>query len=175
MLNIDVMKLQLRSRTFAAVNLHDLVLKDLAKLCDYSRGHIRSEKMKKFFMSMVAAIVCGTAFAGNVNEVATSAVSDEALSSSTPDKTVSTFYGSKASSNANNPCKGATIRKCGTIESSLVSFEDQTLVMQQEKDVEGNTLSVNNFFVPSSVSETKANIKVETMKLGGTFKENVVE
>lgn len=35
--------------------------------------------MKKFFMSMVAAIVCGTAFAGNVNEVATSAVSDEAL------------------------------------------------------------------------------------------------
>ena len=131
--------------------------------------------MKKFFMSMVAAIVCGTAFAGNVNEVATSAVSDEALSSSTPDKTVSTFYGSKASSNANNPCKGATIRKCGTIESSLVSFADQTLVMQQVKDVEGNTLSVNNFFVPSSVSETKANIKVETMKLGGTFKENVVE
>ena len=59
--------------------------------------------MKKFFMSMVAAIVCGTAFAGNVNEVATSAVSDEALSSSTPDKTVSTFYGSKASSNANSP------------------------------------------------------------------------
>ena len=35
--------------------------------------------MKKFFMSMVAAIVCGTAFAGNVNEVATSAVSDDDL------------------------------------------------------------------------------------------------
>ena len=56
-------------------------------------------------MSMVAAIVCGTAFAGNGNEVATSAVSDDDLSSSTPDKIVSTFYGSKASSNANNPCK----------------------------------------------------------------------
>ena len=102
-------------------------------------------------MSMVAAIVCGTAFAGNVNEVATSAVSDDDLSSSTPDKIVSTFYGSKASSNANNPCKGATIRKCGTIESSLVSFEDQTLVMQQVKDADGNTLFTNNFFAPSSV------------------------
>ena len=175
MLNIDVMKLQLRSRTFAAVNLHDLVLKDLAKLCDYSRGHIRSEKMKKFFMGMIAVIVCGTAFAGNLNEIKASAVSDDDLSTSTPDKIVSTFYGSKASTNANNPCKGATIRKCGTIESSLVSFEDQTLVMQQVKDADGNTLFTNNFFAPSSVSETKANIKLETMKLGGTFKANVAE
>lgn len=124
---------------------------------------------------MVAVIVCGTAFAGKVNEVTDSAVLDDALSSSTPDKIVSTFYGSKASSNANNPCKGATIRICGTIESSLVSFEAQTLVMQQVKDAEENTLSVNNFFVPTSVSETKENIKLETMELGGTFKENVAE
>ena len=85
-------------------------------------------------MGMIAAIVCGTAFAGNLNEIKASAVSDDDLSTSTPDKIVSTFYGSKASTNANNPCKGATIRKCGTIESSLVSFEDQTLVMQQVKD-----------------------------------------
>ena len=101
-------------------------------------------------MGMIAVIVCGTAFAGNLNEIKASAVSDDDLSTSTPDKIVSTFYGSKASANANNPCKGATIRKCGTIESSLVSFEDQT-------------------------SETKANIKLETMKLGGTFKANVEE
>lgn len=113
--------------------------------------------------------------AGNLNEIKASAVSDDDLSSSTPDKIVSTFYGSKASTNANNPCKGATIRKCGTIESSLVSFEDQTLVMQQVKDADGNTLFTNNFFAPSSVSETKANIKLETMKLGGTFKANVAE
>lgn len=126
-------------------------------------------------MSMVAVIVCGTAFAGNVNEVNTSVVSNEALSSSTPDKTVSTFYGSKASSNANNPCKGATIRKCGTIESNFVSIDDQTFVMQQVKDADGNTLSTNNFFVPSSVAETKASIKLETVKLGGTFNENVAE
>ena len=36
-------------------------------------------------------------------------------------------------------------------------------------------LFTNNFFAPSSVSETKANIKLETMKLGGTFKANVAE
>ena len=45
-----------------------------------------------------------------------------------------------------------------------MSFEDQTLVMQQVKDADGNTLFTNNFFAPSSVSETKANIKLETMK-----------
>lgn len=100
-------------------------------------------------MGMITVIVCGTAFAGNLNEIKASAVSDDDLSSSTPDKIVSTFYGSKASTNANNPCKGATIRKCGTIESSLVSFEDQTLVMQQVKDADGNTLFTNNFFAPS--------------------------
>ena len=103
-------------------------------------------------MGMIAAIVCGTAFAGNLNEIKASAVSDDDLSTSTPDKIVSTFYGSKASTNANNPCKGATIRKCGTIESSLVSFEDQTLVMQQVKDADGNTLFTNNFFAPSDHS-----------------------
>ena len=68
-------------------------------------------------MGMIATIVCGTAFAGNLNEIKASAVSDDDLSSSTPDKIVS----------------------------------------------------------PSSVSETKANIKLETMKLGGTFKANVAE
>lgn len=84
-------------------------------------------------MGMIAVIVCGTAFAGNLNEIKASAVSDDDLSTSTPDKIVSTFYGSKASNNT------------------------------------------NNFFAPSSVSETKANIKLETMKLGGTFKANVEE
>lgn len=40
-------------------------------------------------MGMIAVIVCGTAFAGNLNEIKASAVSDDDLSSSTPDKIVS--------------------------------------------------------------------------------------
>ena len=39
-------------------------------------------------MGMIAAIVCGTAFAGNLNEIKASAVSDDDLSSSTSDKIV---------------------------------------------------------------------------------------
>ena len=35
--------------------------------------------MKKFFMGMIAVIVCGTAFAGNLNEIRASAVSDDDL------------------------------------------------------------------------------------------------
>ncbi len=42
--------------------------------------------MKKFFMGMIAAIVCGTAFAGNLNEIKASAVSDDDVSTSTPDR-----------------------------------------------------------------------------------------
>ena len=52
---------------------------------------------------------------------------------------------------------------------------NQEQVTVAVKDADGNTLFTNNFFAPSSVSETKANIKLETMKLGGTFKANVAE
>ena len=34
---------------------------------------------------------------------------------------------------------------------------------------------LSDIITPSSVSETKANIKLETMKLGGTFNANVAE
>ena len=42
-------------------------------------------------MGMIAVIVCGTAFAGNLNEIKASAVSDDDLSSSTPDKMVTHY------------------------------------------------------------------------------------
>ena len=38
-------------------------------------------------------------------------------------KTISTYYGSEASNNSRNPCKGATIRKCGVIETSYSAIE----------------------------------------------------
>lgn len=122
---------------------------------------------------MFAFMACSAVFANGESQNMTAANKAEV---STDDKTVSTFYGSKASTNANNPCKGATIRKCGTIETSLVSFIDgQTFVIQQVKDNAGNILSTTNFISPVSVSETKANIRVETIKQGGVFKENTAE
>lgn len=36
----------------------------------------------------------------------------------------STYYGTKASTNANNPCKGATTRVCGEIDSGVVELSD---------------------------------------------------
>lgn len=129
--------------------------------------------MKKLFLGMFAFMACSAVFANGESQNTTAANKAEV---STDDKTVSTFYGSKASTNANNPCKGATIRKCGTIETSLVSFIDgQTFVIQQVKDNAGNILSTTNFISPVSVSETKANIRVETIKQGGVFKENTAE
>lgn len=38
-------------------------------------------------------------------------------------KTVAEYYGTKASTNANNPCKGATVRICGRITSELMQVE----------------------------------------------------
>lgn len=37
--------------------------------------------------------------------------------------TKSTYYGAEASNSTKNPCKGATIRKCGTIETSYSVVE----------------------------------------------------
>ncbi|MCM1078565.1 MAG: hypothetical protein NC344_09560 [Bacteroidales bacterium] len=52
-------------------------------------------------------------------------------------ETVTEFWGSKASSNANNPCKGATIRICGTITTKLIS-DDVALVETIWLDENGN-------------------------------------
>ena len=61
------------------------------------------------------------------------------------DKTITIFYGSRASNNANNPCKGATIRKCGVIETRLLSndvvlqttkwYDEKQSVARQEASV----------------------------------------
>ncbi len=72
--------------------------------------------------------------------------------------TKTTFYGSKASSSANNPCKGATTRVCGTIETKLAmtahSFYD-TSYMEIEviKDTNGSLLneSINYITIPSNM------------------------
>ena len=57
-------------------------------------------------------------------------------------KTVSTFYGTKTSKNKKNPCKGATTRICGTIET--VSKQQAITVTQVTKtvtDSKGNIIS----------------------------------
>ena len=63
-------------------------------------------------------------------------------------KIISTFYGSKASNNANNPCKGATTRVCGKIETTASEVStNSTLVMSVFKDAEGKILSKEFYYV----------------------------
>lgn len=133
-----------------------------------NNNEVRNEIItKKVFLGIFTFLACNSAFA-NGNSLSLETAEDG--------KTVSTFYGSKASSSANNPCKGATIRKCGTIETSLVSFMDgQTFVIQQVKDAEGNTLSTTNYISPVSVSETKSQVRFEAIKRGGVVEENIEE
>ena len=56
--------------------------------------------------------------------------------------TKTTFYGTEASNNPNNPCKGATIRVCGTIEQTPVSTPVGTVMKKVVKNANGQVLSV---------------------------------
>lgn len=62
---------------------------------------------------------------------------------------VNIFYGTKASHNATNPCKGPTIRKCGEI---VATYEDngdgQTFVTRTVKDANGNIITIQHFIAP---------------------------
>lgn len=72
------------------------------------------------------------------------------------EKIVSTFYGSKASSNANNPCKGATIRVCGKIETEIIAIsESLTMLVSETKDAEGETISVDSKLVDENAETAK--------------------
>ena len=56
------------------------------------------------------------------------------------------YYGTEASTNANNPCKGATTRVCAVVTTEASVLPDKnTLVTKTIKDADGNIISVINF------------------------------
>ena len=80
-------------------------------------------------------------------------------------KLVSTFYGTKASKNANNPCKGATTRKCGKIETELQSVSaDETLVRETLKSPDDKILSVSTRIELKPIDEVKEEILRRSME-----------
>ncbi len=130
--------------------------------------------MKRFFLTMITIGVCGMMFAGDLNEKTKSTGANGAIIPQ-EQRLISTFYGSKASTNANNPCKGATIRICGIVNITLVPSNGSTFVVQQVKDAEGNTMSSNSYYVSAPIEDVKANIQLETLKMGGTCHEEVTK
>lgn len=80
-------------------------------------------------------------------------------------KIISTYYGTKASTNANNPCKGATTRKCGTIESEItMEGSDSSSVIRTVKDAEGNVLSTQTLRLSLPVRAVTAKIIASTIE-----------
>ena len=105
------------------------------------------------FFLFVSLLVSGTMYSQSLENEATPS------NSTTTEQLVSTFYGSKLSSNSHNPCKGATIRVCGTIEWELITENSaQTRVVKQIKDADGTVLSVSDFFVAKPLKAVKGDI-----------------
>lgn len=50
------------------------------------------------------------------------------------------YYGTEASTHPNNPCKGATTRKCAELFTSLTVFADFTLMSSVLTDAKGEEL-----------------------------------
>ncbi|ROT20896.1 hypothetical protein EEL51_05075 [Muribaculaceae bacterium Isolate-110 (HZI)] len=67
--------------------------------------------------------------------------------------TVTTYWGSEASTNPNNPCKGATIRKCAEIVTNIMSMNGKSIVTTIIKDSNGKTKAVYKDIVTSTPSE----------------------
>lgn len=128
--------------------------------------------MKRTLFFLVVSLASGTMYSQsleNENRLSNSVNQNE-------QKIVSTFYGSKASSNANNPCKGATTRVCGKIESELIAINsEQTIVKQQIKDSDGTVLSSFNDFVAKPLKEVKESIIIQTLNFGGVLETDVID
>jgi len=85
-----------------------------------------------------------------------------------PDK--STFWGSKASTNPNNPCKGATIRICGILATDITPInENNTLVTKTVKDANGVIISESSYIVPKSIDTVTKETSEQENTLEGTI------
>lgn len=67
------------------------------------------------------------------------------------DKLKPLIYGSKASNNANNPCSGATIRKCAVVHTDYVSLDEYSVYVEKTvKDANGNVIGIYDGVINSS-------------------------
>lgn len=75
------------------------------------------------------------------------------------EKTVTKFYGSKASNNANNPCSGATTRLCGIIEQEYEILPDGWVQIKKvTKDENGNVIASTVEVDDRSMQEIKTEL-----------------
>ena len=80
------------------------------------------------------------------------------------------FFGSKASTNPNNPCKGATIRVCGILVTNLMPVnENKTLVTKTVEDANGVIISESSYIVPKSIDTVTKETSEQENTIEGTI------
>lgn len=103
------------------------------------------KKTFKIFGTMVAMMILssGVAFAD---------VTDPTVPPVNPG-TKTTYYGTEASNNPNNPCKGATVRVCGVIEQTPTSTPGGIVMKKVVKNADGQVLSVTTTPIKTAKSK----------------------
>ncbi len=75
------------------------------------------------------------------------------------------FYGTEASDNANNPCKGATIRVCGKLVATFTAISDnETSVNEKLLDANDNILRVSDYNMKCSIEAAKLDFEQKCYK-----------
>lgn len=69
------------------------------------------------------------------------------------------FYGTTATNNANNPCKGATIRVCGEISTEIQEENNVSKVTETVTDENNMVINVSTTTVQASAEEVLAEIQ----------------
>lgn len=77
------------------------------------------------------------------------------------------YYGTEATPNPNNPCKGATVRKCAEITNDAKSVGGRTLLTTTVKDGNGNIVSVTRDYYDKSPAQL-FNLDVENLPVNAT-------
>ncbi len=109
-------------------------------------------------MLVVAAFMCNTVFSLSASDLGRTMRAKQ------------TYMGTEASTNPNNPCKGATTRECAIFESYLVPVsEDETIVIETLTDAEGNTISSSSYRVTQPIYVVKEGIISTALKSGATI------
>lgn len=135
--------------------------------------------MKKELLLIAFALVTGGAAMGQTKSLEITKTPDtivdyNGIQSSNATTTKTTFYGSKASNHANNPCKGATTRVCGTIETIAQQINiGLTKVTQTTIDCDGivKTRVTTTDKTPKQVQ----NLILEATTKGAEAKQNTDE
>ena len=78
------------------------------------------------------------------------------------------YYGTEASTHPNNPCRGATTRKCAELFTSLTAYPDYTFMTSVLTDARGVEIMSSDQTIYASLDEIIAE-KLKSLPENATF------